>query len=151
MCHTPRSITQSCFERMPSRTRMQSSTKAADTSNQEPGAEHPQDVEAKPILFNLPPELRKTVVEYVSTTACLSSMSTPTDSHPARPLVRLAEPLPSVKRDAHFDASIPVPRCYIENCPVGPEPSIDLHLESPRLVAHPDAAHRRTRMALILP
>ena len=62
-------------ERMPPRTRKQSSTKAADTSKQEPETEHAKGAEPKSMFSRLPPELQKTVVEYVGPIPCHPAIS----------------------------------------------------------------------------
>jgi hypothetical protein len=107
-------------------TRKQSIIKATNMAKQEPEDELPQHTEPASVFSRLPAELQKTVVEYVRPSSCHSFTPSLTNIYLARPLVRLAKPLPGLKGASRFDASISLPRRYIESAPAGRKPFIDL-------------------------
>jgi len=134
---------------MPPLTRKQSSVKAADVTKREPEDELSQDTVSVSVFNRLPPELQKTVVEYVRTSVYYSATGRLTDNRPAHPRVRLEKPLPRVERAMYFDASIPIPRRYLDSTPVERRTLVDHQLESLVFVSYPIATHHRSPLSSI--
>lgn len=133
---------------MPMRTKKLSSVKATDVRKQKPGHEPSQDAQLACSFFKMPPELQKTVVEYVRTPACHSATPCLPDDYLARTPVRLGNTLSRFEGPTYLDASILVPRRHVVGAQVGRRSFTDLQLGSPWLVPHPIATYPETLLSL---